>query len=76
MAPGEVLSVSNIRGNLQVTGGAADRLQTRYTITVFAEDEAAAAQYAEALEVVAVRREEGLCNVRSVMSSQQNKVQT
>lgn len=60
MAPGEVLSVSNIRGNLQVTGGAADRLQTRYTITVFAEDEAAAAQYAEALEVVAVRREEGL----------------
>src|SRR5690606_19601543 len=60
MAPGEVLSVSNIRGNLQVTGGAADRLQTRYTITAFAEDEAAAAQYAEALEVVAVRREEGL----------------
>lgn len=60
IAPGEVLSVINTRGNVQVTGTDRDGLEARYTITVFADDEAAAARYAEALEVVAVRGREGL----------------
>lgn len=60
MATGDLLSIANARGNVQVTGRAREGLEAHYTITVFAEDEATAARYAGELEVVAVRTGERL----------------
>src|SRR5690606_374692 len=60
IAPGEVLTLISSRGNVQIAGSDREGLEARYTITVFADEEATAARYAEELQVRAVRRRDGV----------------
>lgn len=57
---GEVLSVTNPRGSIRVMGEDRSDVSVEYTITVFAETEEQAAQYARELRVETDRRPDGL----------------